>query len=460
MATAADIADAILASGPRVLLLFDYLNDPVLNQLPSDTDSCLRLPRGKKLAILASVRPGWLLAADAYVHDVFDIVEMNQPSDHADNVRDAIILATAPTAVMQLGIADIAAACGARPIITLLIAEEIERRIIAGKAFGLLPVAGARQGDLLRWLERRLDEDHLLTPSPESPFSDPTPASELQACTAMTAACPQPSKEVAASGSRVLNGDTERANHIITVLQSMGWVVEATEGLAVVHDIVNDHLMQGVLLRPGSGAVRTHVADRVLEGALHRGRSVGRYSNNLSRFLRDLHLDELDEALDNYCRAWAGIHAQSIGELLAETSGEGGYALGAVLDNPAWGAAAVEHWDLILEPWLTQHGQTPSARHLYYKGLCTVQNERAAVLIRQSLLWLGRYSASPEASFVLRALLERADLAPDDAAAAARHALTWLDTHHTTPQPSLSCHHCSAGEICLPPTRPPPHARP
>ena len=53
----------------------------------------------------------------------------------------------------------------------------------------------------------------------------------------------------------------------------------------------------------------------------------------------------------------------------------------------------------------------------------------------QATPWSGSAPTAPhsDAGYVLRPLLYRADLAPDDTAAAARHALTWLDTHRAAP---------------------------
>ncbi|WFE31699.1 serine protease [Micromonospora sp. WMMD975] len=428
LVTNADVAEALQSVGSeRTLVILDYLNECRGLDLPGLRQQVLPEARrhGTRAALLASARPGWQLQTAAELTPLFDLVRLAPDDQQAARIRQQVVTSLSPTALAMLGEERLLELCGSRPIIAMLVALEAETRAKAGTLNRALP--SVRPGELVDWLNRRLREDGLL-PQAVSLISDPEPSVELQTCVAMAVAAPQERTSLIACGGRVAGGDTERAEHLLGILLTMGWLVPSFGEYTTVHDIVTDQLTESTFHRPGSGTVRSAVADRILAASLTRGRTIGRYATNLGRLMRDLTLEQRSGPLQEHCRHWLEGHEREVGGLLAEQQDEGAYALGAVMDNPSWSPVAFGRWDTVVAPWLAVHARTFSARHLLYKGLrASVSDDR---LVRESIEWLAVHHRA-EATFVLRPLLQR-ELSDEQAAVVVRRALAWLDDHATT----------------------------
>ncbi|HEY0640130.1 MAG TPA: hypothetical protein VGD67_21070 [Pseudonocardiaceae bacterium] len=432
--TSAVLHQAIVAErADRVLVVLDYLNEYRGLDLPTLRNSVLAdaRRRGIKVAFIASCRPGWHATTDAPLALLFDIVGLDPDAERTAAIRDQILRLVAPRATATIGLDRMREACGDRPVIAMLIASEAEYLCERDALQDALP--GIRPADLLSWLTRRLKEDRLLTPRPRDLFADDEvePSRKLQACVAMLLASPDVEGNLRAAGLEV----SPAADGVLRRLRSMKWVVSTPDGLAPVHDLVTDQLVENVLLEPTGDAVRAEVVDRVLDACLTLGRTVGRFATNLSRVIRDLPPSKALPVRDRAGR-WLAANTARAGERLAEDGDSGSYALGAILDNPAWSTVAYESWSLLLEPWLKRHSRSVFARHLLYKGLRTAPETAVDQLIAGSLTWLEQHDTAFEASFVLRPLLTH----PHDdttATTAVGHALTWLTHHHTTPEGSF-----------------------
>ncbi|WBB53976.1 trypsin-like peptidase domain-containing protein [Verrucosispora sp. WMMD573] len=415
----------------RLLIIIDYLN---LSALDYPAIRYRLLPaaraRGIRLALLGSARPGWLHQKDnTPLTEVFKPVELRPDDAHLDRIRHQVVTALAPRARTILGAERLLQLCGRRPVIATLIAAAAEAQADRGRLS--TAIGDLRPENLLDWLVRRLNEDDLLHHA-ERLDDERDPDLRLQVYAAMAAATPQPRPALVSCGGRVEHSDESRAEHLLDVLLAMGWLIHTPDGLAPVHDIVVDQLLEHTTVRAGLDTVRTKVADRILDACLTSARTIGRYAINLDRLLRDMALQHRDGPLAGHCTAWLAANANAAGVLLASQRDEGAYALGSVLDNSAWAQTLFQHWPQLGEPWLTEHGKSLPARHILYKGLRTVATPQAALLIDMASVWLALHRTALEASFVISTLLSRTDLRPEDAGHGIEAALAWLQQNGDT----------------------------
>ncbi|MGB2568002.1 trypsin-like peptidase domain-containing protein [Micromonospora citrea] len=420
-------------STDRVLFIVDYLN---LSRLDYPAVRYRLLPearrRNVRVALLASARPGWYHKKDnAPVNQVFTPVGLQPEAGHLHRIRHQIMTTLAPTARAQLGEDRLADLCGTRPVIATLIATEAEVQAVSGRLRQSVESGRLRPEQLLPWLVNRLQEDGLLYAAADL-LSDDDPPPALQCYAAMGAAMPQDRASVLRCGALVHGDDVEQAERLLDVLFAMGWAVDTPEGVSMVHDIVVDQLLERTTLRPATNTVRRAVADRILDGSLTRARSIGRYAMNLARLLRDLEDDERVRRLGEHCAAWFDTHATAVGAVLSTGQDEGSYALGSIIDDPAWSPVLFRRWEQVVAPWLALHGRSLPARHLLYKGLRAVRPEQLDELLGVASTWLRRHGTRLEASYVLHPLLSRWDLPPDVREQATTTAATWLDRHGAT----------------------------
>ncbi|SOD66812.1 Trypsin-like peptidase domain-containing protein [Streptomyces zhaozhouensis] len=429
-----ELAEHVLAEPGPVLVVIDYLNESQLDL------SALRhrlLPaahrKGVTVALLASVRPGWLRKSDrAALRELFDEVELRRDDAFQREVTANALTRLAPKAVDALDPAQMTAVCRNRPIIALLIAREIERRIEAR-----LPVpltAGLRSsGELAGWLERRLSEDGLTVRARKDTFTPARAPLGLVAAAAAAAACPQSRAEVVAAASAALAGappeEAPGAESVVATLVSLGWFEGDDELLSVAHDVVADQLVESVVLPerdevPDAAGVRA-----LLAGGLTHPRTLGRYATNIGRLVNDLSLVDRAGALTSTLDGWFRENAATVGRLLRDDADVGGYALGAICSGPPWHTAAVRCWEEVVGPWLTEFGAGVDARHLLYRGLRHLPPEGGALLVPAALDWLSDHGVRREASYVLGPLLYREDLPPEALERLVDGTFRWLERH-------------------------------
>jgi hypothetical protein len=430
------IAEEVFADTSPVLVVVDYLNESLLD-LPALRHRLIpeAYRRGVSVALLASVRPGWLRKADrALLHELFDEVELRQDEEFQREVTDNAVTTVAPTAIRQLGMDRVLAVCGRRPIVALLIAQELERRVAAG--LSIPETAGLRAGgELPAWLERRLREDGLAVAGREDTFHPARASSALVAAAAATAACPQPRREVTAAARATLDGASghaPEADDVVATLLSLRWLEsrESDGMLSVAHDVVTDQLVESVILPERDTAPDPSGTAELLAGCLSHPRTVGRFAVNIGRLVNDLALADRDGPVSPVLEGWFGRHAADIGRVMRTDADVGSYALGAICSGPPWSEAAVRNWPEAVTPWLTDFGTELNARHLLYRGLRHLPAEGAPLLVPTALAWLDRHRDTLNASFVLAPLLSRTDLTPTHAQHTITTAHTWLQTHH------------------------------
>ncbi|MFJ2092073.1 trypsin-like peptidase domain-containing protein [Streptomyces sp. NPDC087901] len=436
----AKIAQEVFAEPTPVLVVVDYLNEAQL-----DLTALRRqlLPEARRrhvhVALLASVRPGWLRLKKSnspLLHELFEEVELRQDDDFQQLVATNALTTLAPTAIRRLGMDRMLAICGRRPIVALLVAREMEHRIEA--KLSLPETAGLREGgELPVWLVSRLHEDELTVPGRTSIYTPARASHVLVAAAAAAAACPQPRTPVMAAARAALaeamaNGeavaDVPDAEAVVTTLVSLGWLETDSEGvLSVAHDIVADQFMESVLLPERDAAPDAAGSYAMLAGCLTGPRTVGRFAVNVTRLVNDMALVDRAGPVTAVLNDWFVDHAGTIGRIMRENSNIGSYALGAVCSESPWSAAAVRCWEQIVGPWLADFGTDVNARHLLYRGLRYLPDDSARRLGRTALGWLRFHGQTDQAKFVLRPLLSRHILGAGDARQAITTALAWLE---------------------------------
>ncbi|MGW4550248.1 trypsin-like peptidase domain-containing protein, partial [Streptomyces violaceorubidus] len=433
-----EIAEHAFTEAGSVLVVID------LNETNLDLNAVRQqllpesLRRGVTMALLASARPGWLLRADrSLVYELFDEVQIRQDAEFQELVTRKALEALAPTAKDRLGIERMLALSGNRPIIALLVAREIERRIKAD--LEMPATVGLRSGGkLAAWLLKRLSEDGYTVPArrPDDPHTSARASDGLVAASAAAAACPQEHAEVVAAAHSTLtelHSSGPQAEGIVATLVSLGWLEHKNGVLSVAHDIVADQLMESVMLPEPLPVPDVAGTRAMLAGGLTSARTIGRFSVNIGRLVNDLTFAERATAVAPVLHDWFTEHATVIGGLLRADSSVGGYALGAVCSGPPWSDAAVECWGQVVSPWLTDFGGTLDARHVLHRGLRRLPADGARFLVPVALEWLKVHGLTPVACYVASSLFSRTDVSADAVHEATTTTLAWLNRHTTDP---------------------------
>ncbi|MFJ4579701.1 trypsin-like peptidase domain-containing protein [Streptomyces echinatus] len=441
-----EIAEAVLAGSEDVLVVIDYLNLFIADkegESPLDLEAVRGrlLPDAAKKNIevrfLASVRPGWLQQHRSRLRSFFGEVHLRQDEEFMRAVADQGLQHLAKTAVAELGLPHMRRLCGRRPILTLLIASEVERRV----ARGLAPpsIAGMREGgELAKWLHARLHEDALTVPDPPSPLDGAHATDDLVAAAAAAAACPQPEAEIR-EAARVALASTAsgagRADTVVDALIGLGWLEGEGGHLEVAHDIVCDQLTDSVIRPDGTRVDRLRTHD-LLSGCFTEARTIGRYATNLARLLDDLALRQRDAEVGDVLADWFAGNAAAIGDVMQRDPDVGGYALGAICSGPPWAGSLAEHWTKIVAPWLEEYGDTVNARHVLRRGLRHLPTDAAQRLVPTALRWLELHHRRREGSFVLTILLERDEVGAPFLPDVLQATVTWLADNSSLPESS------------------------
>ena len=430
--TIEDLTEVVLDGDTPTLVIFDYLD-----QMPGLDLGTLRrrlLPaaekRGLRLALLGNLRPSALRTANPERDALFTELILLKPSERQTaEIAERALERIAPLAVEQLGRGRVRELCGERPIITMLIAEELQRRA-RNNTLSTVDLAGLRRGDLVVWLRKRLIEDGLVVAGGGG-FLPPQPEPALIAAAAMLAAAPLPAADMQAAGAtacQAAGGDGSRtATLALHSLSDLGWLEPHAGYLTAAHDVVADEVLVEVLWERASGRLREDALAACLAPALERARVLGRNATALTRLLGPEATETPREAaLRTQAGDWLRHHALPLGRMLAAAdASESAYALGGIVSAPAWTSVCAAEWPQLIAPWLARHGTHAQARHLLYRGLKQLPEGAAQDLLAAALQWLPRHLGRDTASYVLAPLLARSDLG-EHAPRALAFAVDWL----------------------------------
>jgi hypothetical protein len=435
--TSEDLARVVLPGNSPTLLIFDYLDQ--MQRLDLGALRRHLIPqaeeRGIRLRFFANCRPGWLRELRPARDELFTIIRLQPEPEQRNKIIHTMIATAAPKSFHRFGETELLRICGQRPIIALLIARELERRLLAG-VLDSLELAALRTGDLLHWLRKRLAEDRIQVELPASPLEPGHASSVMVAAAAAFACAPNPSETLArAAGTAAeTRGEQCDGKFVVAALESLGWLVKDGGWLASAHDVVADEVFDQVIRE--NDYVRSAEFVAVLSAWSNAPNVAGRLATALRRVLGAIEDQVAADRVQKAAAHWLEQHASQIGNNLASW-GVGyadltSYALGAILDGVPWSGVATQKWDDLVSPWLAAHSTHASARHMLYRGLS--QAETAAKLLTPSLIWLNRFTETLEASFVLAPLLDQTDLEPAAAQQATAFALAWLKKFPETPE--------------------------
>ena len=468
--TSEQLASVVLSQpSTRTLLVFEYLDQMQHLDLGAIRRSLMprSRERGIEISLVANSRPTFVWKAHAERDSLFEKVEFSLSSKEAEALAEWAVVTTAPKACSILPTSEMMRVCGRRPIIALLVAQQLEHLARSG-ALSEESTRPLRGDDPLgHWLRKRLAEDELTTPNATSIWSKNKPPPNVVAAAAVLATTPDEPHALTAAASAALQTlsappDGER---IVKVLSELGWLEDDGRWVHAVHDVVADEVLEQAIY---DGVQVSEVEfSAVMAPAVGQARSFGRLAKSLER-VYGANTNSKAAALKDAAGKWLSEHCQEIGKSIAkEAPTHGSYALGAILGTQILEEAAIARWRELVGPWLALHATDFEARHLLYRGLRTVSgttlNELAPIginwlarwraelaasfliapllnlrqtesipaplLIDWSLGWLRAFQNTQGAEFVICALLKRGDLGESAASATVSHGLKWLAIH-------------------------------
>ena len=423
----------------RVLLVFDYIDQmPELDLVGLRELAQRRATAGIALRYLATARPLWASGANAARDALFRTLHLDPDQATAQPLIDSVVARAAPTAERHLGNDAIRDLVGSRPTIALLIALELERRAQRGILSHAI-LKGVRSGDLGVWLERRLNEDKLLPrQTPDLWQNEPLPPQLLVAVAALTFAPLAPERmlcalhRVAKFGAGCASG---MPDHVVTVLQDLGWLEQERDSYEVAHDVVADELLERVAL--DSTFPRTSVLNALFAGTNGDSKILGRLAIAVRRATftsRGTHAAQMQDAWDQVWRR----HTTAIERSFRMSSvNDGAYALGAILAGLPWHESVLATWHETVSAWLAENTDQPQLRHALYRSLRFIPTGPAAnEVIAAAFNWLEHFRSHVSAYFILGQLVRRRELCSEHANLVVNYACEWLDEHCDVPAAS------------------------
>ena len=304
--TSEDLARVVLPGGQPTLLIFDYLDQMQWLDLGALRRSLIPRAeqRGIRLRLFGNSRPGWLRFTNPGRDELLETVELRPKAQQLIGIVHSMIALVAPGCLRHFGQEQLARICGKRPIIALLIARELERRLIAGQG-ATIELAGLRTGDLLYWLQRRLADDRMTVDVPTSPLEPARPPVAIVAAAAALVCAPNPAEALirAAYAAAATRGEPCNAEHVVAALESLEWLEKQGPGLAAAHDVVADEVFDQVV-REGAG-IREAELEAVLSVCSVSAEMVGRLATALKRVVSAIE-DEVAAQSFNEAAAMVG----------------------------------------------------------------------------------------------------------------------------------------------------------
>ncbi|ONK11987.1 trypsin-like peptidase domain-containing protein [Streptomyces sp. MP131-18] len=426
--TAESLAEAVgelHARNRDVLLVLDYLDSYEHLDLSGFAEqvNAERTSRAG-LACIAALRPGAVQRAqDMKQLSLLKEVQVSQERGHQEAVATRIIESVAPKAVDAYGTAQLAAVCGHRPALTLLIARAIESRL-HDDAEGALVLSGLRDElqDLSFWLRTRTKEE--LSDSPTS----------LLASAVAAASCQQEQESVETAVEAFLDlhqdhGYLDGGIGTVQQLLRLGWLVSSEGGvLHVIHDFVADELLRQAL-QPSTVRLKADAAKRMFSAFLVSTRTFRLASATVRRWSADLEPGVRDN-VRRVCEQWLaddnGLAERLAGEPDLE---EVRRTLLTLLSGPPWQSAVVASWDSLVRPWLQKaEADAPHLpSRLFENAIRNTSDAVPARLASAALTWQAENRDRPEDTHpVLEALLRAPGVQAEHLDKAAEEAIEWL----------------------------------
>jgi hypothetical protein len=417
----AQLAEVVYAQqeAEGILLLFDYL-DTYTQLSVAELSEFLSDARLPPVACLASVRPGRVEEARKRDSDwILREVPVCEDGDYQRRIVEQIFGVVARDALERLGLPVLLAACGHRPIIALLIAQEIEKRVYQRDP---LEGSGLRQGSLGAWLHKRIGEDTASASTREL-------EARLLAYTAAAAASPRDRAIVERVMGVVLRDHSEvLPDDVLRRFMTSGWLLASGDRVEVVHDIVTDQLLQQALASDGR-TISGHATRQLLSALLTDSGAFARAVEHLRRWSADLGSEPLRE-FERVCEGWLAENVDGVRTCLADPGrrADSGRMLLTMLSAAPWQSALVTQWAALVAPWLAEaEDEEPGlVRDLLLSALEGESDRLPAPLVDTALGWLADHQADPSAYAVIDRLLVSGGLSEEQREITARRAMRWL----------------------------------
>ncbi|GIG91174.1 S1 family peptidase [Plantactinospora endophytica] len=430
---------------------------------------------GARVAVLGPVRTAALRRTGGKLKPggAFEVIEVRaDPGYQAAIVRRAVRTA-AGAAVDQTGEAHVLTICRGIPAIAVMLARYYNDAASEGLDISTaVPLGG---DDVAGWLGKVLDREELRLPSVPEGEPSPKPDGRLTAAAWIAAATPQSVGTLESAlekRGKILSplGNPWQPSRLLDSLCRAGILSRSDDTIRTVHDLYADHLLTRVLVEPdsgtddhGSGAIRVKVLRRTLKPGLDDQRVLRNVAVALQR-LRESLGEPTGLALDSAVAQWCVDKAEKLTALL--DGDPDGQTLDTLLRLPSWRPGIRRLVEPIAESWLRRHFRDPKSRdgvlatascldpqvgYPYVMGWLShnLSNPRAAFAfhrlsppegldaaydewtVERAFWWLAQNAPHPNASFVLRDLLDhsrRLGLPPGHphAARVVAWALGWL----------------------------------
>ncbi len=415
------------------LIVIDYLN---LYQTTLDMDLLQELVAAArhpspKLAVITSVRTGWWNNHEKYPGlKSLQHVQLTPTSQDLYDVCAAVAANTAPTAIERRGLGYVLSRTGlTRPVLVRLIATIVEDHITSDLVTDTLV-----SGDLSDYLRDRLSEDHLAPrASSETPLLPSTVDDTVHATAVVLATTPTTVALASTVASTVLASLEEHAapqwtaQHLVSMLINMGWLIPTEAALTSVHDVVVDHVVESVLFPDGTVAHPAHLTT-FLNAAADAPAALSNALVTLERIYNEREArDELSATLKEHTDTWVRARAGVILSRLTEDPINGSVTASALLVTPLLSGPETT-WEHLARPLLDELGSHSAARDLLTTAAIHLPNEYSSQIVEQALAWL---KANPPdgADRLLRHLLDRDDVPPESVGALLDLSFKWSQTY-------------------------------
>lgn len=412
--TVQDLFREIVPGGKQTtLIIYDYI-DQAANFVPNDFARHLSGYPSARIVLLGTARQPRLTGAGR----AFKPVTLHPDEHHVDRILARIRAAMGAPLRERFTEAMLESIGGRRPVIALLIYDELLRRVKDGEA----DIAHFREAsDLATWLEARLRDATRLSDGDEVEPEHFRIAKRVAAASVFAAA-PQTERELVDVARGALHHFAEGAldklaERMVKKLTESGWLIEHREELGAAHDVVTDELLESVIVA-ANGSIYVTELDAILGPATQSSRTLGRMALSFGRLIGDqLRNRDAEPHLRRAVAAWFERHENDVAALLGSAQDESGrdraaYAIGAVLASNAWSGQLLARWDAVVGPWLEARKAKPEIRHLLYRALQSADTSGAMArnLTRQAAEWVSANYLQRDASFLIMQLLERLDV--------------------------------------------------
>ncbi|WP_405885663.1 hypothetical protein OG739_36560 [Streptomyces longwoodensis] len=416
------------AGRQRILLIFDYLDSYESVNLTAFGEALRTEDPEGRVACVASARPNMLgVLRDNGVGLLLDEVPLRSDPDHTEKVINQIFTDVAPDLLKDKdwGAQRLLKMCGQRPIIALLIAQELESRPKARST--ALELGPPRPVDLLIWLQQRTKQD----------FDEPAKETLLLASAVAAASCEQDQDAVENAVEQFLAiwSDTtfrDGPEGVVGRLLHLGWLVESGQGIDTIHDVVTDEFLRMAIF-PSGNTVLGDVLKTLLSAFLASVQTFSVASRHLRRWMADLS-DAHRRTVERTCANWLVGSIDQVTALIAGDPQAGRSLMLTMLSGPPWRKGVDDSWDSLARPWLEENEQRePGQAATLLAG--AVHNSFGGVsehLTDACLAWVDRQWTNRDVSHLLRVLLEADGVSTKDSGKAAEHALRWLEQQRTT----------------------------